>query len=63
MRYILFNRKRLEVRVQPPAGGTHACIRRSTPKGKEAPPTTDRNERSRLVQPPTMNGEAARLRA
>jgi hypothetical protein len=42
---------------------THTQL--SSPKGEEVPNPTDRNgnERSRLVQPPTKNGEAARLRA
>jgi hypothetical protein len=43
----------------------HTHTQPSSPKGEEVPNPTDRNdnERSRLVQPPTKNGEAARHRA
>jgi hypothetical protein len=54
-----------EVQIQPPAGGAHTHTWPSSPKGEEVPNPTDQNEngRSRLVQPPTKNSEAARLKA
>jgi len=65
LHFILLNRKRLQVPVQLPTGGTHTHTRVGILTiGEVVPQTTERNnKRSRLVQPPTMNCEAAKLRA
>ena len=66
LRFISLNRKRTAVQVQPPRRRdtrTHTIVL-TRQAGEEVLPTTDRNnERSSLVQPPTMNGKVARHRA